>query len=137
MSSRTLAMAVDTGRAIALEDLMGIRERTNREPRTKTERRRSNAWAFYQLRSVLAYKCVAAGVPLVLVNPAYTSQMCHTCLHMGERSGKKFACLNAACRWCGDADLNGAKNIAVMGLLLNAPHGPWSSCPVAGRSQGS
>lgn len=39
--------------AIAIEDLTGIRERTNRKPRNKTERRRSNSWAFFQLRQFL------------------------------------------------------------------------------------
>jgi len=49
-------------------------------------------------------------------------------LHIGERSGKRFTCLNAACRWGGDADLNGARNIALLGCSLNAPHGPWLCC---------
>jgi len=115
-------------RAIALEDLTGIRERTKTQARTKMERRRSNSWAFYQLRLFLAYKCVDAGVPLVLVTPAYTSQTCHGCLHIGERSGKRFTCVNSACRWWGDADLNGARNIALLGCSLNAPHGPWLCC---------
>jgi len=128
ISKRIVTQAIKSKRAIALEDLTGIRERTNRQPRNRTERRRSNSWAFYQLRAFLAYKCVGAGVPLVLVNPAYTSKMCHCCLHIGERSGKRFACLNADCCWCGDADYNGALNIALLGCSLNAPHGPWLCC---------
>ncbi len=120
--------AVVSGRAIACEDLTGIRERTNTQPRSKMERRRSNAWAFSQLRCFLAYKCQAAGVPFVLINPAYTSQMCHCCLHMGDRSGKRFACLNAACRWCGDADYNGARNIALLGYSVTVPGGPPLCC---------
>jgi len=128
ISKRIVNGAVASGRAIALEDLTGIRARTTRQARTKTERRRSNSWAFHQLRLFLAYKCIGAGVPLMLVNPAYTSQMCHCCLHIGERSGKRFTCLNAACRWWGDADFNGARNIALLGCSLNAPHGPWLCC---------
>jgi len=126
ISRRIVTRAVTSGRAIALEDLTGIRERTTRQARTKTERRRSNSWAFHQLRLFLAYKCVGAGVPLVLVNPAYTSQMCHCCLHIGERAGKRFHCPD--CGWWGDADLNGARNIALLGCSLNAPHGPWLCC---------
>ncbi len=128
ISRRIVNRAVESGRAIALEDLTGIRERTNRQARTKTERRRSNSWAFHQLRLFLAYKCVGAGIPLLLVNPAYTSQMCHCCLHIGERSGKRFTCLHADCRWCGDADYNGARNIAQMGMSVTHPRGPWLCC---------
>jgi len=135
ISKHIVTSAVESGRAIACEDLAGIRERTNKKPRGKTERRRSNSWAFYQLRCFIAYKCVAAGVPFVLVNPAYTSQMCHCCLHMGERSGKRFRCPD--CAWYGDADYNGAMNIAQMGTAVIRPRGPWLSCPVAGSPQGS
>ncbi len=127
-SKRIVTQAVASRRAIACEDLIGIRERTNTQARGKTERRRSNSWAFYQLRSFLAYKCQAAGVPFVLVNPAYTSQMCHCCLHIGKRLGKRFACTNPDCLWSGDADYNGAANIAVLGRSLNAPHGPLLCC---------
>ncbi len=47
-------------------------------------------------------------------------------LHIGERSGKRFRCPD--CGWSGDADLNGARNIALLGCSLNAPHGPWLCC---------
>ncbi len=128
ISTRIVASAVEHEQAIACEDLTGIRERTNRQPRNRTERRRSNRWAFYQLRAFLAYKCVGAGVPFVLVNPAYTSQMCHRCFVLGERCGKRFACCNPACAWRGDADLNGARNIARLGLVLMQPGGPPLCC---------
>ena len=128
ISKHIVNSAGTEGRAIACEDLTGIRERTNTRPRTKTERRQSNRWAFYQLRCFLAYKCQAAGVPFVVVNPAYTSQMCHLCLHIGERSGKRFACVNPACAWRGDADLNGARNIALVGASVMRPGGPPLCC---------
>ena len=128
VSKRIVGHAVESERAIACEDLTGIRERANRQPRTKAERRRSNSWAFYQLRAFLAYKCQAAGVPFVLVNPAYTSQICHCCLHIGERSGKRFSCSNPACACRGDADVNGARNIARLGAVLMRPGGPALCC---------
>ncbi len=128
ISRRIVDSAVASRQAIACEDLTGLRERTNTQRRSKTERRRSNSWAFHQLRVFLAYKCQAAGVPFVLVNPRYTSQMCHRCLHMGERSGKRFACVNPMCRWCGDADYNGALNIALLGAAVTSPGGPWLCC---------
>jgi len=129
-ASKRIVQAAYTGRAIALENLTGIRDRTNGQPRCKTERRRSNSWAFHQLRGFLAYKAHDAGLPLVLVNPAYTSQTCHCCLHMGDRQGKRFRCINPSCLWSGDADFNGACMIALMGAAVTSPRGPYPSCLV-------
>lgn len=108
---------------VAIEDLTGIRERTNEKPRSKTERGRSNSWAFYQLRVFLEYKGIKEGVKVIAVPPAYTSQTCHCCLHIGLRSDKKFKCTNKLCGWIGDADLNGALNIALWGRSVNTPGG--------------
>ncbi|GAA6615414.1 zinc ribbon domain-containing protein [Scytonema sp. NUACC26] len=114
---------------MAIEDLTGIRERTNQKPRNKTERRRSNSWSFYQLRSFLEYKGIQAGVEVIAVPPAYTSQTCHSCLRIGIRSDKRFKCTNDACSWSGDADFNGAKNIAAIGaVFVNPPRGSNGLC---------
>ena len=127
VSYQLVQKAKTNSQVIALEDLTGIRERTNELPRTKTERRKSNSWSFYQLRSFLTYKCIKFGVKLVLVNPAYTSQTCHRCLHVhpvqgkSYRSGKSFRC--GHCGWSGDADENGAINIAALGRFINSPGG--------------
>jgi putative transposase len=107
--------------SVAIEDLTGIRDRANQQPRSKTERRRSNSWAFYQLRSFLEYKGIKYGVDVIAVPPAYTSQTCHQCFHIGLRSDKRFKCVN--CGWSGDADFNGAKNIAAIGAVVNQPGG--------------
>jgi IS605 OrfB family transposase len=127
ISYQLVQKAKTNNQVIALENLTGIRERTNELPRTKTERRRSNSWSFYQLRFFLTYKCIRFGVKLVLVNPAYTSKTCHNCLHIhpmqgkSYRSGKSFRC--GHCSWSGDADLNGAINISVIGASINMPGG--------------
>ncbi len=124
----TKAKHLDTG--IALEDLTGIRERTNEQPRTKTERRRSNSWAFYQMRTFIYYKALAAGIKVILVPPQYTSQTCHKCLHIGSRNGKSFKCINSGCNWHGNADFNGANVISLLGWSVNLPGGSYLSCPV-------
>ncbi|MGY4590621.1 putative transposase [Thermostichus sp. MS-CIW-40] len=82
ISKAIVSRAKATNSAVALEDLTGIRERINQQPRSKAERRRANSWAFYQLRQFLEYKARVAGVSLILVPPAYTSQTCHKCLHI-------------------------------------------------------
>ncbi|MBF2018375.1 MAG: IS200/IS605 family element transposase accessory protein TnpB [Rivularia sp. T60_A2020_040] len=123
ISYRLVLYARANQQVIALEELTGIRERTNKLPRSKTERRRSNSWSFYQLRQYLNYKSIKFGVKLILVNPAYTSKTCHCCGVIGNRNGKHFRCLNLACGWVGDSDLNGSKNISAIGQLINLPGG--------------
>jgi IS605 OrfB family transposase len=110
---------------LVLEDLTGIRERTNQQPRRKDERRRSNSWAFYQLRQFVDYKAALASVLVLVVPPAYSSQMCHACLSLGHRHEKRFRCTNPVCGWTGDADANAAENLAIMGLSLSKARGPW------------
>jgi putative transposase len=132
ISKTIVSKALTSKSSIALEDLTGIRERTNQQPRSKTERRRSNSWAFYQLRIFLTYKAIGAGVKVVMVNPRYTSQMCHKCLHIhpikgqSYRSGKRFKC--GHCGFVGDADSNGSMNIAALGVPVNALEGSILSC---------
>ena len=112
--------------ALAFEDLSGIRDSLNEKPRSKTERRRTNNWAFYQLRLFTNYKAVIAGVPVVFLPPAYTSKTCSRCHHLGERNGKSFKCKN-----CGleiDADINAALNIAALGATVNSPEIPGIAC---------
>lgn len=135
--SKSLVQTAKSKQAsIAIEDLTGIRERTNQQARTKTERRRSNSWAFHQLRLFIDYKALGAGVKVVMVNPRYTSQTCHQCLHIhpvtgkSYRKGKRFVC--GHCGWHGDADLNGAKNIKTIGSSVIWPGGSWLSCEIAG-----
>jgi putative transposase len=123
ISYQLIQQALTNKQAIALEDLTGIRERTNQLPRSQTERRRSNTWAFFQLRQFLWYKGVKFGVRLISVDPHYTSKSCHFCGVIGNRQGKKFTCINLACGWVGDADENGSKNISALGATINSPRG--------------
>jgi putative transposase len=139
ISKAIVSRAKATNSALALEDLTGIRERVNQQPGSKTERRRANSWAFYQLRQFLEYKALRAGVALILVPPAYTSQTCHRCLHIhpdpaqSYRSGKKFKC--GHCGWEGDADLNGANVIALLGAVVNQPRGSGLFCSLVEQSR--
>jgi IS605 OrfB family transposase len=116
---------------VAIEDLTGIRERTNTQPRSKTERRRSNSWAFYQLRTFLEYKGLINGVQILPVSPRYSSQTCHACLHLGLRSGKRFKCTNSVCSWHGDADENASIVLSVIGASVSMPGGSnLLACPI-------
>lgn len=108
ISKTIVAKAVASNASIALEDLTGIRERTNPKLRRK-QRGLHNSWAFWQLRNFVAYKAANAGVAVHLVDPKYTSQDCNRCGKRGKRSGKVFACTS-----CGsmNADVNASRVIA-------------------------
>jgi putative transposase len=122
ISKALVQEASQTNSALAFEDLTGIRQRAKVR---KTQRREHHSWAFYQLRTFVGYKALLAGVPVVLVDPRYTSKTCNCCKVIGDRQGKHFKCLNLNCGWVGDADHNGDLNISALGALVTAP-GIWT-----------
>lgn len=108
ISKSIVVEAERTGRGIAVENLTGIRERARLR---KPQRTMLHSWAFAQLGGFLTYKAQRAGVELVPVPPAYTSQTCNACGHCEKpnRNGEGFAC-----RSCGvveHSDWNAARNI--------------------------
>jgi len=105
------------GRAIVMEDLRGIRERTSKQGRAL--RRMLGRWSFYQLRLFVEYKAAEAGLEVVLVNPAYTSKSCSNCFAIGSRRKHKFSC--STCGYTADADVNGARCIAALGAQVTRP----------------
>lgn len=128
ISKQLVAKAKEEHKGIAVEDLKNIRWGINSKKRNKTFRRRSNSWSFYQLRSFLEYKCKAAGIKIVAIPPAYTSQTCHECGHIGVRKGKHFHCTH--CGNVADADVNAALNIATWGYVNTHERWELLSCPI-------
>lgn len=118
--------ALNSNAVIAIENLTGIRDRTNRKPRNKTERRRSNNWAFYQLRQFLEYKGIQSGIEVIAVPAAWTSQTCRKCLHIGLRTEKTFKCGN--CSWHDDADFNASCVISLLGSSVIRPERANLAC---------
>ncbi|MDD4970698.1 MAG: transposase [Paludibacter sp.] len=111
-------------KGIAIEDLTNIRKTA--KPKTKAQKTELNRWSFYQLRQFLTYKSLLNGVKLVAVPPAYTSQTCNCCMHIGIRKGKHFSCEN--CGNIADADHNAALNIATWGVSVNTPEKSTMYC---------
>lgn len=115
IAKEIVQIAKEEGKGIAIEDLKGIRFSSLKKG--KKFRTRIGKWSFNQLRQYISYKAILNGVPMVLVNPRYTSKTCNKCHHIGNRKGKVFECNN-----CGnnmDADVNASINIATLGCSVN------------------
>ena len=117
ISKELVLRAKEQGNGIAIENLTHIRSRTEKKVR-KAQRGLRSKWTYNQLRQFITYKCQLNGVKLVVINPAYTSQTCHSCMCIGKRNSKNFFC-----KTCGnyDADINAAKVISLVGLSVNQP----------------
>jgi len=110
ISKAIVSKAKGTARAIAMEDLQGIRSRATVR---HNQRDRHSKWSFGQLRSFLQYKSKVAGVPMIIVEPRDTSRKCPRCSYIDKRNRKtrnEFKCLQ--CGYKAMADYVAACNIA-------------------------
>ena len=143
ISKSIVERAERTGHGIALEDLKGIRGRVRqshpspattlngRLRRSILHRAALHSWGFAQLRDFLTYKARRAGVPVVVVDPAYSSQSCSECDHTSRRNRPSRAVF--ACTGCGvvlHADINASRNLARRGeAVWNAGRSVSRPCP--------
>jgi IS605 OrfB family transposase len=117
ISKQLVQKAQDTCRAIALEDLSGIRK----APVRRSQRSKHSNWSFFQLRRFINYKAERAGIPVVLVDPRNTSRTCHECGCVDKANRKSqslFSCVS--CGFSAPADTNAAVNIAAR-ATVNLP----------------
>ncbi|MDN5375337.1 MAG: putative transposase [Thermacetogenium sp.] len=114
LSKRIVEIAKAKGAAIALENLLGIRERTKG---SKKFNRMMSSWNFRELASFIEYKAKLAGVPVIYVDPKETSKTCPRCGNVSRCNRKAqgwFKCTK--CGYQSDADRVGALNIAARAL---------------------
>ena len=76
---------------------------------SKKQQNRFSTWSKGVLLERLSVKLAEKGITETIVNPAYTSQVCCKCNHLGERKGKEFKCSN--CNLSIDSDFNASINI--------------------------
>ena len=137
ISKQLVEEAKKLNAVLVFEDLTNIRESLNRKPRSKKERRKTNNWAFYQLKQYVKYKATIAGVSVLSVLPAYTSQTCARCHHVhpekgkSYRSGERFRCGN--CGWQHNADINAGIVISQLGLAVIQPERSVMDCQLEGQ----
>jgi len=119
ISKKIVEKAKHTSSGIALEDLKGIRKRIRVR---KSQRRQQHSWSFHDLRTKIEYKAKLTGIPVVLVDPRYTSQMCSSCGYISKSnrpSQDKFSC--KSCGFFCHADFNAALNIRGR-AVVNQPY---------------
>ena len=117
ISKECVAVAKRTGRGIALEELRGIRDRVRP---CRDQRAALSSWPFHQLDRYIAYKAERAGVPVIRVDPAYTSQMCPRCGHTARSNRPDRDAFR--CRRCGLA--GPADHVAGVNVR-NRAHSAW------------
>lgn len=91
--------------AIALENLTGYRNSDGA----------IHDWPFAEMQEKIVYKAREVGIPVVYVDPAYSSQTCRKCEHTRSkyRDGDGFRC--GECGYEVHADVNAAFNLAKRG----------------------
>lgn len=121
ISRKIVEKAKGTQSVIALENLKGIRERTEKTVK-KAQRSKHVSWSFYQLRQFIDYKAVIAGVPVVFVDPRNTSRTCPECGLVDKKNRPTrddFHC--QCCGYAAPADNVAARNIASR-AVVNQPN---------------
>jgi putative transposase len=108
-------------RAIVMEKLEHVRSGDSKI-RGYSEK---NQWAFAQFGSMLRHKCALRGIPLIEVDPAYTSQTCSRCGSIHRPNGKRYTCLT--CGHNDHRDANAAFSIAQRGRMPTGESSPGLS----------
>jgi len=107
ISKQIVEKAKRTNRAIAMEDLTGIRQRVRA---SRSQRDSLHSWAFYQLGQFTEYKARLGGVPKLPIDPRNSSRECAVCGCVDKRNRKSqsmFLCV--ACLHADNADANASK----------------------------
>ena len=114
VSKGLVELAVRERAAIALEDL--------RLPkgggRGRRLRRRLSSWPQHEIHRQIEYKAEERGVPIIKVDPRYTSKTCPRCGEIEQRRsrvGQVFECRN--CGWRLDRQLTAGLNICRTALV--------------------
>jgi putative transposase len=102
---------------IKVEKLSNIRQTTRT---SRKNAKHLHNWSFYQLQMLIAYKAALAGIQVIEVNPAYTSQTCPKCEKRNHAMDRVYRC---TCGFHAHRDRVGAINI------MHQPVADGSSLP--------
>ena len=104
VANTILSFAKSQESAIVLEDLTGIKHKKN-----KDMNRRLSMWPRRKLHQIIEYKAEDEGIPIVKVDPRYSSRKCPMCESIQHsRMGAEFEC---ECGWHMDRHINASINL--------------------------
>jgi len=104
VANAILSFAENERSAVVLEDLKGFRPRWNKELN-----RRLSLWPRRELHRIIEYKAQWRGIPVVKVDPRYSSRTCPICgRKQDSRMGAEFNC---ECGWHLDKHINASLNL--------------------------
>jgi len=110
ISKKLVQQAAVARKAIALEELSGIRERTTVQRAHRYER---HSWAFFPVRQSITDKAAQVGVSVRLVDPRNTSRTGSACGQRekaNRKSHESFLCQRGG--FATTADYHAARNIS-------------------------
>ena len=93
---------------IVRENLNWSSKKKKKRNVSRKQQNRFSTWTKGVLLERLSVKLAEKGIKETIVNPAYTSQVCCKCNHLGDRKDKEFKCSN--CNLTIDADFNASIN---------------------------
>jgi putative transposase len=104
VANAVLSFAEERKSVIVLEDLTGIKPCKN-----KKLNRRISIWPRRKLHKIIEYKAAWQGIPVVKVDPRYSSRKCPVCGKIQQsRKGAEFVC---GCGWHVDKHINASINL--------------------------
>jgi putative transposase len=104
--------------AVVLEDLKGFRPK-----RGKDLNRRLSIWPRRKLHQIIEYKAAWKGIPIIKVNPRYSSRKCPMCGKIQDsRMGTEFVC---ECGWHLDKHINASLNLLQTAISNGMAGGLW------------
>ncbi len=113
-SKELVRFAMTRRAAIVLEDLT----LHGAGSRSRKLNRRLSSWPRREIHRLIEYKAAIEGVPVIKVNPAWTSKTCPVCgARRRDRVGTVFVCL--MCDWEMDRQINAGMNILKTALASN------------------
>jgi putative transposase len=110
ISRQIVSFAESLGSGIKFEKLFSSRYSHSHDAAGFIEFSFGNG-SFFSLQRLVEKLALKRGIPVIYVNPAYTSKRCSRCGCIGRRSRKRFECPH--CGFVAHADVNAAFNIAL------------------------
>ena len=107
VANAVLKLAKERKSKIVLEDLSEMRPRWSK--RSKNMNRRISVWPRRKLHQIIEYKAEWLGIPVVKVDPSYSSRRCPVCGRIQDsRKGADFSCV---CGWRINRHINASINL--------------------------